>query len=77
MIENISLNVYGMTCNLCSMRIKSTLEKVEGIVKVNVSYASEKAKFEYDNAKIDLKNIKKKIELLGFSVDENKINLKF
>lgn len=68
MIENISFNVYGMTCNLCSMRIKTTLEKLEGVVKVNVNYASEKVKLEYDNAKIDLKNIKKKIELLGFSL---------
>ena len=37
MIENISLNVYGMTCNLCSIRIKATLEKLEGVSKVNVS----------------------------------------
>lgn len=73
MIENTLLNVYGMTCNLCSMRIKSTLEKLEGITKVNVSYASEKAKLEYDNTKINLKDIKKHIELLGFLVDEQKV----
>ncbi|WP_010239974.1 heavy metal translocating P-type ATPase [Clostridium arbusti] len=71
MLENTSLKVYGMTCTLCSMTIESTLEKLEGITKVNVSYASEKARLEYDDTKVKLNDIKKQIELLGFSVDAN------
>lgn len=72
MIANTSLRIYGMTCTLCSMTIESALEKVKGIKKVNVSYASEKAKLEYDDVEVDLAKIKKEIELLGFSVTENK-----
>ncbi|AGK97472.1 heavy metal translocating P-type ATPase [Clostridium pasteurianum] len=72
MIESISLKIYGMTCSLCSITIESNLEKLEGIKKVNVSYSTEKAKLEYDSSKIELGNIKKKIELLGFSVGKNK-----
>lgn len=72
MIESISLRIYGMTCSLCSISIESTLEKLEGITKVNVSYSTEKAKLQYDSSKIELDNIKKEIELLGFLVEKNK-----
>lgn len=61
-----------MTCSLCSISIESTLEKLEGITKVNVSYSTEKAKLQYDSSKIELDNIKKEIELLGFLVEKNK-----
>lgn len=71
MVESISLKVYGMTCVLCSLTIESALEKVEGISKVTASFAAEKVNLQYDAAKIDLKEIEKRIELLGFYTDEN------
>ncbi|WP_287821295.1 heavy metal translocating P-type ATPase [Clostridium sp.] len=71
MIESISLRIYGMTCSLCSISIESTLERLEGINRVNVSYSTEKAKLQYDSSKIELDNIKREIELLGFSVRKN------
>jgi len=70
MLDSISLRVYGMTCTLCSISIECALEKLEGIINVNVSYASEKAKLVYDDTKVDLNEVKKEIELLGFSVVE-------
>ncbi len=60
-----------MTCSLCSISIESTLERLEGINRVNVSYSTEKAKLQYDSSKIELDNIKREIELLGFSVRKN------
>ncbi|MDP4178283.1 MAG: heavy metal translocating P-type ATPase [Bacillota bacterium] len=72
MVESISLRVYGMTCTLCSITIESALEKMTGIKKVRVSYASEKASLEYDDAQVDLMRIKKQIESLGFSVEDSK-----
>ncbi|BAH07023.1 heavy metal translocating P-type ATPase [Clostridium kluyveri] len=70
MIKNASLKVYGMTCTLCSTTIECAVSEIEGIDKINVSYAAEKAKFQYDNDKTNLEDIKQKIELLGFSVGE-------
>ena len=46
MIKNVSLKVYGMTCTLCSITIECAISKIEGIDKINVSYAAEKAKFQ-------------------------------
>ncbi|MBC2580711.1 cation-translocating P-type ATPase [Clostridium sp. DJ247] len=73
MTESISLKVYGMTCTLCSLTIESTLEKVEGVSGVTVNFATEKANLEYDNEKIKLDDLKKKIESLGFYTDESKL----
>jgi len=78
LIESTSLKIYGMTCTLCSMTIEASLEKLNGISKVDVSYAVEKALLEYDPAKVQLPEIKKRIERLGFSVEgsetENALN---
>jgi copper-(or silver)-translocating P-type ATPase len=71
MIESISLKVYGMTCALCPLTIEAALERVEGISKITVSFAAEKANLQYDAEKVNLSDIRKKIELLGFYVDEN------
>ncbi|HWQ70962.1 MAG TPA: heavy metal translocating P-type ATPase [Desulfitobacteriaceae bacterium] len=71
MIESTSIKIYGMTCTLCSMIIESSLEKLDGINKVNVSYTIEKALLEYDSTIVQLSEIKTKIERLGFSVEEN------
>ena len=76
MTENISLKVYGMTCALCSVTIEASLEKLDGISKAAVSFATEKAVFEYDTSKVELSEIKKIIESLGFSVEEKESKLK-
>lgn len=71
MKESICLRIYGMTCALCSITIESSLQKLDGINKVAVSYANEKALIEYDATKVQLNDIKKIIKLLGFSVGGN------
>ncbi len=70
MKEGISLRVYGMTCALCSITIESSLEKMKGISNATVSYATEKAILEYENTMVQLADIKKAIEALGFSVED-------
>lgn len=70
MVESISLKVYGMTCTLCSLAIESAITKLDGVKKIDVSYAAEKAKLEYDSDTINLDEIKRRIELLGFSINQ-------
>ncbi|HBC91677.1 MAG TPA: heavy metal translocating P-type ATPase, partial [Pelotomaculum sp.] len=71
MLENATIKVYGMTCTLCSATIEASVEKLKGIQKVNVSYATEKALLQYDSSVIQLEEITKIIQKLGFSVEEN------
>lgn len=70
MIKNTSLKVYGMTCTLCSIIIESAVGEIQGIKKINVSYATEKAKLQYDDKEVNLDNIKEEIKLLGFSAED-------
>lgn len=72
-MENITLKVYGMTCTLCSISIEAGLERLQGVSKVNVSYAAEKARVQYDSSLIEPLKIEKLIESLGFSVEETRI----
>jgi Cu+-exporting ATPase len=70
LIKNALLKVEGMTCTLCSYKIESTLETRKGIHSISVNYAAEKAKLEFDDTIIQLAEIKKAIEGLGFSAAE-------
>lgn len=69
-MENVVLNIYGMTCTLCSISIESRLRSLKGIKSAEVSYATEKAVFSYDETEIDLEAIKKAVRQLGFSLSE-------
>ncbi|HEY9061800.1 MAG TPA: heavy metal translocating P-type ATPase [Pseudobacteroides sp.] len=71
MSERISIKVYGMTCVLCSYTIESSLERVNGIKNVSVNYAAEKAQLDFDKDVISLDDILKRIEKLGFAVEES------
>ncbi len=72
MIETSTLKVYGMTCTLCSMTIEAGLKKIDGIKKTSVSYAAEKVFLKYDDNSVKIDDIKRTIEKLGFSVEDNK-----
>ncbi|MEA4924598.1 MAG: heavy metal translocating P-type ATPase [Syntrophomonadaceae bacterium] len=66
-----SIKVYGMTCTLCSATIEASLERLPGMQKVNVSYATERASLRYDASALQFEEIKKNIEKLGFHVEES------
>jgi Cu+-exporting ATPase len=72
MVESVSLKIFGMTCALCSATIESSLERLDGVTKIKVNYVTEKAHLEYESAKVQLPDIIKKIELLGFSAEQHK-----
>ncbi|MFZ2322370.1 MAG: heavy metal translocating P-type ATPase [Ignavibacteriaceae bacterium] len=68
-IEKLSLPVEGMTCASCVSRVEKTIAKFDGIKSVNVNLATEKASFEFDPAKVDLKKLAETIEDAGYKLD--------
>ncbi|MEF8874147.1 MAG: heavy metal translocating P-type ATPase, partial [Candidatus Thermoplasmatota archaeon] len=60
--------IEGMHCASCAQAIEKSLDKVEGVEKKNVSYASERASVEYDSSKVGMENISKAVEEAGYSV---------
>ena len=71
-MEKITLNIGGMHCASCSSYLESELSKTDGIHNVSVSIATNTAVFEYDNSKINIKDIDKIIKSCGFFILEEK-----
>lgn len=71
-MENATFKVYGMTCALCSITIESGLLKLDGVKRVNVNFAAERARIEYDDTIVELEDIKRKVQSLGFRLDDSR-----
>ncbi|WP_084065093.1 heavy metal translocating P-type ATPase [Paenibacillus stellifer] len=62
-----TLRVDGMTCTLCSRTIEAALGRLKGIQRVSVSYVAEKVLVEYEEETLELSEVVRVIESLGFS----------
>lgn len=72
-----TIKVGGMTCAACSQRVEKAIAKLEGISKVSVNLATEKATLEYDPQVIRLSAIKDCIVNTGYQVltsDKNSVD---
>ena len=72
-----TIKIGGMTCAACSQRVEKAIAKLEGIEKVSVNLATEKATLEYDPQVIRLSAIKDCIIKTGYQVlaaDKNSVD---
>jgi P-type Cu+ transporter len=65
-----NLQVEGMTCSACALSIEKHLNKVEGVEKASVNFASEKLALEYDPEKVNLEELLTKVEKIGYKLGE-------
>ncbi|MBI5393343.1 copper-translocating P-type ATPase [Candidatus Woesearchaeota archaeon] len=65
-MEKKILKIKGMHCASCQTLIEKNLMKLVGMSKVSVNYAAEKAYVEYDEKKVSIKDMQKKVEALGY-----------
>lgn len=80
-LNQVTIPIGGMTCAACSQRVEKAIDKLEGVTKVSVNLATEKATVEYDISVIRLTAIKQSIEKAGYqalemdknTVDEDKL----
>ena len=71
---NYTLCINGMTCSACSSRIEKKLNKYDKISKANVNLATNKASIVTEE-KINLLEINKLVENLGYEVEKKKIEI--
>ncbi|HKL79393.1 MAG TPA: heavy metal translocating P-type ATPase [Mobilitalea sp.] len=64
--NNVTIPIGGMTCASCSQRIEKVIGKLNGVAKVSVNLATEKAVVEYNPQEIRLSGIKQTIEKIGY-----------
>jgi Cu+-exporting ATPase len=63
--ERVRLEIEGMTCASCAARIEKKLNKVEGVA-ANVNYAAEEAAITFDPARVDLEQLIRAVESIGY-----------
>ncbi len=71
-----NITVKGMHCASCASIITKKLSALPHVNAVSVNYANEKAKIDYDEEKVTLATMNKKINELGYSLvlDEKEMN---
>jgi len=74
-IENIELDIDGMTCASCSGRVERKLQSLEGTGEVSVNLASEQASFTYDTERLSLDEVINGIESLGYTPMVSEIDI--
>ncbi len=65
---NLILQVEGMTCSGCELRIENTIKKLNGVKKVNASYSKAIVNITYEADTIRSEEIIKTIEKLDYSI---------
>jgi Cu+-exporting ATPase len=64
--QEIALNIGGMTCAACAQTIERALKKTEGVSRVNVNFATEKANISFDPGVISLEEIGLVVDNTGY-----------
>ncbi|NPV74539.1 MAG: copper-translocating P-type ATPase [Pelotomaculum sp.] len=64
------LKLSGMSCAACAARIENGLNKLPGVARAAVNFATEKAIVEFDPAEIDVPRIKKAVADIGYRAYE-------
>ena len=74
--SKIDLKLKGMTCAACTAKIEKKLNKLEGVQKATVNFATEKATVEYDSSMVKVSDMIKAVEALGYNAQRaEEINL--
>lgn len=66
------LEIRGMTCSGCELRIEKRLHSTKGVIDVKASYVHEKGEVVYDANTVSLGSIISIIEKLGYTVIQEK-----
>ncbi|WP_163099240.1 heavy metal translocating P-type ATPase [Peribacillus alkalitolerans] len=70
-----SLQITGMTCAACAVRIEKGMNKIDGVMEANVNLALEKATVKFNPAKTNVQALQDKIRDLGYDVVAEKVEL--
>ncbi|MEH7377677.1 heavy metal translocating P-type ATPase [Neobacillus drentensis] len=70
--KETTLQIAGMTCAACAVRIEKGLKKIDGVEDASVNFALEKSKVTFDSSKANVNQLKEKVESLGYKVVSEK-----
>ena len=56
-LQTVTLSVENMTCSMCPITVRKSLEKVPGVVDAKADYATRTARVTYDPYKTDIQTL--------------------
>jgi Cu+-exporting ATPase len=65
--NRIELEIGGMTCTSCAVRVEKKLNKLDGVVLANVNYATELASVAYIPGHVGLPDLVRTVEAAGYT----------
>ena len=68
-MENVTLNVSGISCGHCVSSIEGSVGKLAGVNEVKVHLESGKVDVAFDQEKLTLSKIKETIDDQGYDVE--------
>ena len=64
--EEVTIQIDGMHCASCVNNVERFLPRIDGVIEANANLSNQKVTIQYYRDMLDLKEIKKTIEMLGF-----------
>ncbi|HEC12760.1 MAG TPA: mercury resistance system periplasmic binding protein MerP [Acidiferrobacteraceae bacterium] len=64
--KTVTLNVQNMTCALCPLTVRKSLEKVKGVIKAEASFDTKTATVTFDPAKTTVEALTKATADAGY-----------
>lgn len=74
-MKKATLQLETLTCPSCMAKIEGALKTLDGIDKdsLRVSFNTSKAKMDFDDSKVSIEAIQKKISDLGYEVKKTQV----
>lgn len=69
MIRETSMTVRGMDCSSCENAVKRSLQRLEGVIRVEADHAAERVEVRFDVERVSDEKIKERIQAAGFETD--------
>ncbi len=66
--QKVVLEIAGMHCSSCALRIDTEIEELEGVLRSSTSYARQRVTVVYDPHKLNQAQIEAKILSAGYRV---------
>jgi len=74
--QHAMVNLPSMQCAVCKKNIETAVNKVDGIVDVNVDKKEKVAHINFDKSKTDIAKIENAITSAGYDANDKKKNMK-
>ena len=67
-MEQLELQVNGMTCGACEQRIQRALAQIDGVVRSAADYRAAKVKVVFDPARTSVQTVQDRIKQAGYEI---------